>query len=238
MKLVTKSLERVFFAATNPMAEWLLRAHMRPNTLTTIAAILVVVSAAAFAFGAIRWGGGLLLASGIVDTLDGQVARRGGMVSRFGAFYDSTLDRVGDGATFIGIALYLLRAPDVARRVETAALCMLAVLSSLLVSYARARAEGLGIECKVGIVQRAERLIAIGVPSVLVGAGPGGIVLQVIVAVLALLSTVTVVQRFVYVYRVTREPAAPAEAAAPGISEPVAPAEAAAPGISESTERT
>ena len=219
MKLVPKSLERAFFAATNPMAEWLLRSHIRPNTLTTVAAILVVVSAAAFAFGAIRWGGALLLASGVVDTFDGQVARRGGMVSRFGAFYDSTLDRVGDGATFIGIAVYLLRAPDVAWRVETAALCMLAVLSSLLVSYARARAEGLGIECKVGLVQRAERLLAIGVPSVLVGAGPGGIVLQVIVAVLALLSTVTVVQRFVYVYRVTREPAPRAEAAAPGISE-------------------
>lgn len=207
MKLVTKSLERGFFAVTNPISEWLLRAHVRPNTLTTLGALLVVVSAVAYAFGWIRWGGVLLLASGVVDTFDGQVARRGGMVSKFGAFYDSTLDRVGDGATFIGIAAYLLYAPDVAWRVETAVLCMVAVLSSLLVSYARARAEGLGIDCKVGIVQRAERLLAIGVPSVLVGAGPRGIVLQVIVAVLAVLSTVTVVQRFVYVYRVTRDPA-------------------------------
>ncbi|HEV8358278.1 MAG TPA: CDP-alcohol phosphatidyltransferase family protein [Gemmatimonadales bacterium] len=238
MKLVTKSLERGFFAVTKPIAGWLLRAHITPNTLTTIAASLVVISAVAFAYGWIRWGGGLLLASGIVDTLDGEVARRGGMTSKFGAFYDSTLDRVGDGATFIGIAVYLLRAPGVAWRIETAVLCMVAVLSSLLVSYARARAEGLGIECKVGLVQRAERLIAIGVPSVLMGPGTGGIVLQVIVAVLALLSTVTVVQRFVYVYGVTREPVAPAQAAAPRISEPVAPAEAAAPRISESTERT
>lgn len=207
MKLVTKSLERGFFAVTNPISEWLLRAHVRPNTLTTVGALLVVISAVAYAFGWIRSGGILLLASGVVDTFDGQVARRGGMVSKFGAFYDSTLDRVGDGATFIGIAAYLLYAPDVAWRVETAVLCMVAVLSSLLVSYARARAEGLGIDCKVGIVQRAERLLAIGVPSVLVGAGPRGIVLQVIVAVLAVLSTVTVVQRFVYVYRVTRDPA-------------------------------
>ena len=206
MKLVTKSLERGFFAVTNPISEWLLRAHVRPNTLTTVGALLVVISAVAYAFGWIRWGGVLLLASGVVDTFDGQVARRGGMVSKFGAFYDSTLDRVGDGATFIGIAAYLLYAPDVAWRVETAVLCMVAVLSSLLVSYARARAEGLGIDCKVGIVQRAERLLAIGVPSVLVGAGPRGIVLQVIVALLAVLSTVTVVQRFVYVYRVTRDP--------------------------------
>ena len=207
MKLVTKSLERGFFAVTNPISEWLLRAHVRPNTLTTVGALLVVISAGAYAFGWIRTGGLLLLASGVVDTFDGQVARRGGMVSKFGAFYDSTLDRVGDGATFIGIAAYLLYAPDVAWRVETAVLCMVAVLSSLLVSYARARAEGLGIDCKVGIVQRAERLLAIGVPSVLVGAGPRGIVLQVIVALLAVLSTVTVVQRFVYVYRVTRDPA-------------------------------
>ena len=76
-------------------------------------------------------------------------------------------------------------------------------LSSLLVSYARARAEGLGIECRVGLVQRAERLLGIGVPSVLVGAGPNGLVLQVIVVVLAILSTITVVQRFVHVYRIT-----------------------------------
>jgi CDP-diacylglycerol--glycerol-3-phosphate 3-phosphatidyltransferase len=82
---------------------------------------------------------------------------------------------------------------------------MIAVLSSLLVSYARARAEGLGIDCKVGLVQRAERLIAIGVPSVLIGAGPRGEVLQAIVALLAVLSTVTVVQRFLYVYKVTNE---------------------------------
>lgn len=204
MKLVTKSVERVFYAATNPIAEWLLRIHVHPNTLTTIGALLVTVSAVAFAFGAVRSGGALLLLSGVVDTFDGQVARRGGMVSKFGAFYDSTLDRVGDGATFIGIAVYLLHAPGVAWRIETAVLCMIAVLSSLLVSYARARAEGLGLDCSVGLVQRAERLIAVGVPSVLVGPGPGGIVLQVIVAVLALLSTITVVQRFLYVYRITR----------------------------------
>ncbi len=72
------------------------------------------------------------------------------MVTRFGAFYDSTLDRVGDGATFIGIGAFLLTAPDVAYRVPAVIACMVAILSSLLVSYARARAEGLGLDCKVG----------------------------------------------------------------------------------------
>jgi CDP-diacylglycerol--glycerol-3-phosphate 3-phosphatidyltransferase len=80
---------------------------------------------------------------------------------------------------------------------------MVAIIASLLVSYARARAEGLGIDCKVGLVQRAERIVGLGVPSVLVGAGPQGLVLFWIVTILALASVVTVVQRFVYVYQVT-----------------------------------
>ena len=204
MKLVPKWVEQGFLSATAPIAGVLYRFHIRPNTITTVGALLVVISAVAFAYGWIRWGGALLLASGIVDTFDGQVARRGQLVSKFGAFYDSTLDRVGDGATFIGIAVYLLRAPDVGWRIESVTLCMIAVLSSLLVSYARARAEGLGLECKVGLVQRAERLLAISVPTILIGAGPRAIVLEIIVAALAFFSTVTVVQRFLYVYRVTR----------------------------------
>jgi CDP-diacylglycerol--glycerol-3-phosphate 3-phosphatidyltransferase len=211
VKLVTKSLERTYLGLADPLVDWLLRLGVRPNVITTVGALLVVVSALMYGIGWIRLGGALLLASGVVDTLDGQVARKSGSVSKFGAFYDSTLDRVGDGATFIGIAAYLLTAPGVQYPVAVGVICMIAVLSSLLVSYARARAEGLGIECKVGLVQRAERLIGIGVPSVLVGAGPNGLVLQVIVVVLAILSTVTVVQRFVHVYRITEgsPPSAP-----------------------------
>ncbi|MGQ0702137.1 MAG: CDP-alcohol phosphatidyltransferase family protein [Gemmatimonadales bacterium] len=206
MKLVPKAVERGFLSATFPIAEWLHRQHVPPNTITTIGAVLVVLSAIAYGGGWIRLGGILLIGSGIVDTFDGQVARHGHRVSKFGAFYDSTLDRVGDGVTFIGIAVFLLREPGVPWRIETVTLCMIAVLSSLLVSYARARAEGLGLECKVGLVQRAERLLAIGVPTILVGHGPLTVtVLQTIVAVLAVFSTITVVQRFVYVHHITRQ---------------------------------
>ncbi len=203
MKLVSKSLERAYMGLTEPGVTWLLKHQVRPNTLTTLGALVVVISAVAFGVGWIRTGGAMLLLSGVVDTFDGQVARRGGLVSTFGAFYDSTLDRVGDGATFIGITAYLLQAPGVVYRIETAVVGMIAILSSLLVSYARARAEGLGLDCKVGIVQRAERMIMIGVPSLIVGAGPNGVVLQVLTVLLAILSTITVVQRFVYVYQVT-----------------------------------
>jgi CDP-diacylglycerol---glycerol-3-phosphate 3-phosphatidyltransferase len=195
------AVEKPFYAAVNPLVERLIRAGVRPNTITTVGTGLVLLSAVAYGLGHVRLGGLILLLSGIADTLDGQVARGGAMVTRFGAFYDSTLDRVGDGATFIGIGAYLLMAPDVAYRAPAVILCMVAILSSLLVSYARARAEGLGIDCKVGIAQRAERILGLGVVSLLIGAGPRAIVLEGIVALLAVASTITVVQRFVYVYR-------------------------------------
>ena len=200
MKLLG-ALEKPFYAAVDPLVAWLIRSGVRPNTITTIGTGLVLVSALAFGLGHIRIGGLLLLLSGVTDTLDGQVARGGAMVTKFGAFYDSTLDRVGDGATFIGIGAFFLTGPDVAYRTSAVIACMVAILSSLLVSYARARAEGLGIDCKVGIAQRAERILRGGVCSLLVGAGTHALLLEGVVALLAVASVITVVQRFVYVYR-------------------------------------
>lgn len=195
------ALERPYHASVRPMVDWFIRSGVQPNTITTIGTGLVLASAVAYGAGSIRLGGFLLLLSGVMDTFDGAVARATQRVTRFGAFYDSTLDRVGDGATFIGIGAYLLTAPDIAHRNLAVILCMVAILSSLLVSYARARAEGLGLDCKVGIAQRAERVLGVGAISLFVGAGPRGLVLEAAVAILALLSTITVVQRFVWVYR-------------------------------------
>jgi CDP-diacylglycerol--glycerol-3-phosphate 3-phosphatidyltransferase len=195
-------VEQGFLAATTPAVRMLIRSGASPNLLTTAGALVVVASAVAFGSGWVRLGGGLLLFSGVVDTLDGQVARLGGKTTKFGAFYDSTLDRVGDGATFFGIAIWMLTTPGVASPILWTIVCMVAVLSAYTVSYQRARAEGLGVECKVGIAQRAERLIGVGLPALVLGPGPGGVVLQVVVAILAVLSTITVMQRFVHVYRV------------------------------------
>lgn len=200
MKL-TSDLEKPFYAAVSPLVDRLIRAGVRPNTITTIGTGLVLISAVVYASGHIRIGGLLLLLSGVADTLDGQVARGGAMVTRFGAFYDSTLDRVGDGATFIGIGAFLLTSPDVAYRTPAVILCMVAILGSVLVSYARARAEGLGLDCKVGIAQRAERVLGLGLASLVFGAGRHALLLETIVALLAIASIITVVQRFVYVYK-------------------------------------
>ncbi len=201
MKLLS-TLERPYYAIVRPTVDALVRAGVRPNTITTVGTLFVIVSAVAYGLGYVRMGGALLLASGIIDTLDGQVARKSAQVTRFGAFYDSTLDRVGDGATFIGIAVFLLTAPNVAWRLPAVILCMVAILASLLVSYARARAEGLGIDCKVGIAQRAERILGLGLVSLMFGASFRAQALVLAVALLAVASIVTVVQRFVFVHRV------------------------------------
>jgi CDP-diacylglycerol--glycerol-3-phosphate 3-phosphatidyltransferase len=211
VKLITKPVERAFFAVTRPFVDGLIRAGIRPNTITTVGTLLVIASAMAFGLGLVRMGGLLYLVSGIVDTLDGAVARAKAQVTKFGAFYDSTLDRVGDGATFMGIGVFYLLAPadSVVYRSAAIIISMVAIIASLLVSYARARAEGLGIDCRVGMVQRAERIVILGVPTVLFGAGPDGLLLFWIVSILALTSVITVVQRFVYVYQVTEGAGAP-----------------------------
>ncbi len=200
-ELVNGSVSRAYQKGTAPMVRAFLRLGVTPNTLTTIGAVLIALSAVAYGLDHIRSGGALLLASGILDTLDGQVARGSDRATKWGAFYDSTLDRMGDGALFIGIAAYLIYAPGVRVRELSVILCMLGILSALLVSYMRARAEGLGIECRVGIVQRAERILLLGLSTLILGAGPGGLVLTVVVAILTGLSLITVVQRFVYVHR-------------------------------------
>ncbi len=200
-ELVPGAIQRGYFRAISPVVRLLLRSGVTPNALTTVGMLATVISAVAFGLGAIHWGGGFLLASGIIDTLDGQVARQSALTTKFGAFYDSTLDRVGDGATFIGIAAYLTYAPGVHLREVSVIACMLAIVAALLVSYMRARAEGLGINCSVGIFQRAERIILIGIPTTFVGGGRNGVVITGLVIILTALSLVTVVQRFSHVRR-------------------------------------
>ncbi len=162
-------------------------------------------------------GGALLLLSGVFDVLDGKVARSGGKMSLFGAFYDSTLDRVGEAALFGGICIYFVRGGVRPEWMVLAVLATIVALAAgLIVSYARARAEGLELECKVGMMQRAERIIGLGAPTMLFGPGVDGWLLFGIVAALAVLSAATVVQRIYHVYRLTRAPSS-----APAARDPV-----------------
>jgi len=203
MNVIPQRVKDGFVRAIGPLARALIRAGISPNAITTAGALVIVASATAFAVGEIRLGGFLLLFSGVFDLLDGQVARLGRRATDFGAFYDSTLDRVGEAALFGGIALYFLRGGVPPARVTLAVgLAIAALGASLLVSYTRARAEGLGYECKVGIAARAERLLLLGLPTLLLGPGRDGWLLFAIVALLALATTITVVQRVVHVGRI------------------------------------
>jgi CDP-diacylglycerol--glycerol-3-phosphate 3-phosphatidyltransferase len=207
MNLIPQAVRRGVMQLLGPLVRLLVRLHVRPNTITTLGTLVVMGSAFAFARGRAHWAGFLLLLSGVFDMLDGRVARDGGGPTVFGAFYDSTLDRVGESALFTGIAVGFLRG-GIARDWLTLAIVLssAALASSLLVSYTRARAEALGIQCTVGIVQRAERVVLLGVPTLFLGAGRDGVLLFWIVAVLAMASTVTVVQRVVHVARAARGP--------------------------------
>jgi phosphatidylinositol phosphate synthase len=202
MNVIPQVVKDGFVRLTGPIVRGLIRGRIRPNAITTVGALVVLGSAVAFGLGAIRAGGLLLLVSGVFDILDGQVARQGGMISTFGAFYDSTLDRVGEAALFGGIALHFLRGGLAPRQVTLGVmLAIVALAASLLVSYSRARAEGLGLECKVGIAARAERFLVLGAPTLLFGSGRDGLLLLWIVAVLALVTVITVIQRVVHVAR-------------------------------------
>lgn len=205
MSIIPRPIRNLVEALLVPIVNALIRAGIAPNTITTVSTAVVLGSGVAFGMGRIQLGGALLLLSGVGDMLDGRVAREGARVTPFGAFYDSTLDRVGDAALFGGIALFFVQGgvrPDLMIWALGAALVGLA--ATLIVSYARARAEGLSLDCKVGIAQRAERILGLGIPSLFVGAGPDGLVLFGIVALLAVLSVITVGQRIVYVRRITR----------------------------------
>src|SRR6266700_3171310 len=202
MNVIPQRVRDGFGKLIEPLAVVFIRLHIRPNLITTVGTLVVIASATAFGLGWVRPGGLLLLVSGVFDLLDGRVARRADMTTTFGAFYDSTLDRVGESALFGGIALYFLRGGVPAERLTLAVVaCLVALAASLIVSYTRARAEGLGLTAQVGIAQRAERVLLLGAPTLFFGAGNRGVLLFWIVVILAVATSVTVVQRLLYVAR-------------------------------------
>ena len=142
-----------------PAAAALSRAGVGPNAVTLFGLAIAGVSAYLIATGNLLAGGLVLLASGAFDMLDGALARSTGKATRFGALLDSVVDRLAEALVLLGLLLhYTQRGPD-----WGAALVYAALVGSLMVSYLRARSEGLGIECKVGLMQRPERVVVLGV---------------------------------------------------------------------------
>ncbi len=165
-----------------------------PNMLTVAGLLLSLVTAAVIAPGHFVAGGTLLLFAGIFDTFDGALARLTGKASVFGAFFDSTLDRIAEAGIGLGLLWYYTAHGST---VGTT-LLYLVIVGSLMTSYARARAEGLGLECKVGLMARPERVIALGIGLLL---GPA--VTPWVLVLLAVSTWVTVLQRIAHIWRVT-----------------------------------
>ena len=170
-----KKLQLGIYKIINPLVRLLIRAGLTPNMVTTIGLVLNIGVAIIFISGAeegrrgdlryVGWAGALILFAGLFDMLDGQVARLGNMSSPFGALYDSVLDRYSELILFLGICYYL-----VAHHYFLSSLfAFIGLIGSMMVSYTRARAEGLGIECKDGLMQRPERVIIVGVSALACG---------------------------------------------------------------------
>jgi CDP-diacylglycerol--glycerol-3-phosphate 3-phosphatidyltransferase len=177
-----------------PLVRLLSAMRVRPDTLTVLGWALSLGSAVLFGLGYAQIAGVVMLLGGLFDALDGAVARESNRMSAFGAFLDSTLDRLSEAAIFVGIIFFY----SAAARPYEALLAGVAMTFSLLTSYARARAEGLGIECKVGLLERAGRIAILSVFTI-VGLLTVGLYL---VAAGALITTA---QRIIHVRRATRE---------------------------------
>lgn len=169
------TLQNAIYLVIHPFVKLLIRLGFTPNTVTTIGLILNIGVAVIFVAGVeegnrgelsyVGWAGALVLFAGLFDMLDGQVARLGNMDSAFGALYDSVLDRYSELITFLGICYYLIGH----HYFLSSLFAFIALIGSMMVSYIRARAEGLGVECKAGLMQRPERVVTVGVAAITCG---------------------------------------------------------------------
>ena len=192
------------------MAVWPLAAiGMTPNMATLLGLLLNAITAAILATGALRLGGVMLLFAGMFDMVDGALARVRNQKTTFGAFFDSTLDRYSEGIIILGIILYVNSLAPSTEKTWTLALAYIAGLGSLMVSYARARAEGLGLEMKSGLMARPERVLVLAV-GLIIGAEQW---LIWTLLLLAVTSVFTSVQRIIAVWlklsRAARESTGP-----------------------------
>lgn len=186
-------------ALLNAIAQVLDRIGITPNSLTLIGFLAMCVIGLVLAAGYFPLGGFLIILAGIFDALDGSLARLTNRVTKFGAFLDSTTDRFAEGALFLGILYWYMQHGTT----YIAYVIYLTLLGSLMVSYARARAEGLGIECKEGLLTRFER-IALLIAGLILTAVFGDAPLLIVLVFLAIFTNFTAVQRMWLVYRATK----------------------------------
>lgn len=207
-------LQRVIYAVINPLIQAMVKVGITPNMVTAIgfmgnlgATALFVMAAlvagrgnTAEAMAMIGWGGATILFAGLFDMMDGRLARVSGNSSVFGALWDSTLDRYSEMVSLFGVSIVFLSFGWFWTGVVTYA----AVLGSVMVSYVRARAEGLGIECKVGLLQRPERVVITALVAIVSGVTANLWWMAGGMLVIAVLANLTACWRILHCYKVLK----------------------------------
>lgn len=179
------------YRITDPIVGILSKKGIKPNALTLINLALNIIAAYVIAMGHIFLGGVLVLVAGLFDLLDGALARFTKQTTKFGAILDSVVDRISEAAILCGLLIWYIPQQEASLKIV---LVFIVLIGSFLVSYIRARAEGLGWQCQVGLFTRAERIIVLAI---------GLLINQVFIAlcVLVVFVFITVVQRLVYLWK-------------------------------------
>ncbi len=191
-RIIPEKLQNIFLKILSPLVHLLTKWGVSPNSISIAGLVITVLAALAFTAGYIRLGGVLILLGGLCDTFDGVIARSAGKATRYGAFFDSVIDRYSELIMFFGIAAHFVLIEDYL----TSIVIFLAMCGSIMVSYSRARAESLGFTAKIGIMQRAERIVLLGF-----GALIHITALKIAIWLVAILANLTALQRIRHVSR-------------------------------------
>ena len=199
-------LQKVIYYLINPLIKGMIKIGITPNFITTTGFILNLFATGLMIYAAIYdpsnttiigYAGGVIIFAGLFDMMDGRLARLGNMQSTFGALWDSTLDRYSELFTLFGILFYLLANQWVWSGIIT----FLAIIGSIMVSYVRARGEGLGLDVKVGFMQRPERVVVTAIGAIVCGACNSLWALAIPMMLIALLANITAFWRIAYCYK-------------------------------------
>ena len=191
--MLTNAIGRACSLLLGAIVRVFVACHINPNALTVFGFLLNLVAAYLFAYGYFRWAGGTIILAGLFDMLDGRVARLSNRVTPFGGFFDSVLDRYSDLCLMIGLLVFYGRV----NRFWYVTLVAFVMIGSVMVSYARARAENLSPSCRVGFLERPERTVLLIIGAMFDRMAP-------VLWVIAVLSTTTVIHRMVYTWQEIR----------------------------------
>lgn len=189
----TRAIGIVFGAAITRIVRWLSLSRIHPNVLTFLGLVINIVAAYLFAAGSFRWAGVVVIGAGLFDMVDGRVARQTNRVTRFGGFFDSVLDRYSDLALLMGLLVYYASI----NRFFYVVLTAIVMTGSVMVSYTRARSENTIPKCKVGFLERPERVVLLILGALFDRMAP-------VLWVIAVLSNLTVIHRMTYTWQETK----------------------------------